>query len=91
MTRTDRTPEQIAADDALTAAIEQVWTAYYPDDDKGILLEYVVLARSRQFDDDGDALTSHAMMPRDGDVPIDLLLGMTEHTSTRLRKRIAED
>ncbi|WP_072814290.1 hypothetical protein [Rhodococcus zopfii] len=86
-----RTPEQVAADDALTAAIRGVWDAYYPDDDKGILTEYMVLARSRSFDDEGDALTAHAMMPRDGDVPIDLMLGMAEYASTRLRKRIAED
>ncbi len=51
----------------------------------------MVLARSRSFDDEGDALTAHAMMPRDGDVPIDLMLGMAEYASTRLRKRIAED
>lgn len=91
MTSTDRTPEQIAADDALTAAIEQVWAAYYPDSEPGLLCEYVVLARRRSFDDDGQTLTAHASMPRDGDVPIDLLLGMTEYASTRLRKTIAED
>ncbi|MDV2477172.1 hypothetical protein F8M49_20850 [Rhodococcus zopfii] len=86
-----RTPDQIAADEALTEAIQRVWHAYYCDADKGILLEYVVLARSRSFDEVGDALTAHALMPRDGDVPIDLMLGMTEYASTRLRKRIAED
>lgn len=86
-----RTPEQIAADDALSAAIDDVWHAYYPESEKGILLEYVVLARSRSFDEEGDALTAHAMMPRDGEVPIDLMLGMTEYACTRLRKRIAED
>lgn len=91
MTRADRTPEQVAADEALTAAIERTWAAYYPDSEPGILLEYVVLARRRSFDDDGEALTANALMPRDGDVPIDLMLGITEYASTRLRKRIAED
>lgn len=87
-----RTPEQVAADDALTAAIEQVWFAYYPETGPGILMEYVVLARRRTFDEhDGEPLTAHASMPRDGEVPLDLLLGMTEYASTRLRKRIAED
>jgi hypothetical protein len=91
VTRTDRTPEQVAADDALTKAVEQVWLAYYPDSEPGILLEYVVLGRRRYFDEDGEALTAHALMPRDGDVPLDLMLGITEYASTRLRKRIAED
>lgn len=86
-----RTPEQIAADDALTAAIEQVWAAYYPDSEPGVLLEYVVAARRRSFDDEGDPLTANAIMPRDGDVPVDLMLGLTEYVTTRLRKRIAED
>ena len=86
-----RTPEQIAADDGLTEAITQAWHAYYPDERTGILTEYVVLARRRSYDDDGDPLTANAIMPRDGDVPIDLMLGLTEYTSALLRKRICED
>ena len=86
-----RTPEQIAADDALTEAIERAWHAYYPGTEPGILTEYVVLARRRSYDDEGDPLTANAIMPRDGDIPIDLMLGLTEYTSARLRKRICED
>ncbi|MCK8670990.1 hypothetical protein M1M07_07645 [Rhodococcus sp. HM1] len=85
-----RTPEQIAADDALTEAIEKVLEAYYPDDNDGIMLEYVVLVRSRDWNDDGISITASSMLTRDNDVPVDLLLGMTEYASARLRKQIAE-
>lgn len=87
-----RNPEQIAADAALTDAIERAWFAYYPDTEPGILMEYVVLGRRRSFDeDDGEPLTANAIMPRDGDVPLELMLGMVEFASTRLRKTISED
>jgi len=86
-----RTPEQVAADDALTAAIEKWLQAYDPDDEPRILGEYVVHARIRVFDEDGDALTHHALIPRDGYVPTDLMLGMTEYAATLLRNRITED
>lgn len=88
----DRTPEQIAADEALTAAVEAAWFAYYPDTEPGILMEYVVLARRRTYgSDDGEPLTANAIMPRDGDVPLDVLLGMVGYSDARLRKRVCED
>ena len=38
-----RTPEQIAADDNLTAAIEAQQRAYH-DDNEGVLTEYVIVS-----------------------------------------------
>jgi hypothetical protein len=87
-----RTQEQIDADDALTAAIEQCWFAYYPDTEPGVLMEYVISARRRSYDEtDGEPLTANALMPRDGNVPLDTLLGLLDYGATRIRKRIAED
>ncbi|SLG33875.1 Uncharacterised protein [Mycobacteroides abscessus subsp. abscessus] len=48
-----RTPDQVAADDALTEAIDTVWRIYSEDDDPGLLLDYVVVATRRGIDDDG--------------------------------------
>ncbi|MEV0357125.1 hypothetical protein AB0H71_13790 [Nocardia sp. NPDC050697] len=84
---TDRTPEQIAADEALTEAIQNAWLAYAPNSDFGVLMEYVVLARRRTFAEDGEPLTANIMIPRDQDVPIDLLIGMTGQAEAIFRHR----
>jgi hypothetical protein len=91
-----RTTEQIAADDNLTEAIEAVQAAYYSEygDDAsphGVLTSYVVLAKRKWWDEDGDGVTASYSIPKDNDVPIDELLGMVEYASTRYRKSIAED
>ncbi|OZF25348.1 hypothetical protein CH296_27830 [Rhodococcus sp. 14-2496-1d] len=87
-----RSEEQRDADDALTAAIERVWFAYYPDTEPGILMEYVVNARRRTFDeDDGSPLTSNATMPRDGNVPLDTLLGLQMYGALRTQAQIQQD
>lgn len=87
-----RTPEQVAADDALTEAIERVHRAYEDEDGpiEGVLTEYVVLAIRQYWDDDGDSCTATYSSPRDSGVPISHLLGMVEYASTRC-KAIAED
>ncbi|MEU4570847.1 hypothetical protein [Micromonospora sp. NPDC023956] len=85
-----RTPEQIAADDALTAAIEQALAAY-GDGVPSVLSEYVVITAQHRFDDDGDSLTAIGCFSRDSDVPLHRMLGLVEYASTRLRKRAAED
>lgn len=85
-----RTAEQVAADDALTTAIEQVHTAYN-DDVEGVLTKYVVLAQRQWWDEDGDSVTASYSSPREDTVPISDLLGMVEYASTCYRKTIAED
>ncbi|AJW38555.1 hypothetical protein NY08_523 [Rhodococcus sp. B7740] len=87
-----RSEEQREADDALTAAIDRVWLAYYPDTEPGILMEYVVNARRRTFDkDDGSPLTSNATMPQDGDVPLDTMLGLQMFGVLRTQAQIQQD
>lgn len=85
-----RTPEQVAADDALTAAIEAVQQAYHGDDNVGVLTSYVVLVKRKFWDSDGDGVTAISSMPKDGDVSIDELLGLVEYASTRYRVEIAQ-
>lgn len=86
-----RTPEQVAADDALTAAIEQVLAAYSDSERAWVLSEYVVITAQHRFDDDGDGITAIGCINRDSDVPLHRMLGLTEYAATRIRKRIADD
>ena len=84
-----RTPDQVAADDALTAAIERVLQVY-DDGDAWVLTEYVVVTAQHRFDDDGEGLTAVGALFRDSDVPIHRALGLLEYASTRMRHRIAQ-
>ncbi|NBE80326.1 hypothetical protein [Micromonospora rubida] len=85
-----RTPEQVAADDTLTAAIEQTLAAY-SDGQPYVLTEYVVVTAQHSFADDGDSLTAIGCLSRDSDVPLHRMLGLVEYASTRLRKRATDD
>lgn len=86
-----RTPEQTAADNALTAAIEQVIAAYYPNTEAYLLSEYVVVTCQQRYDDDGDGITAVGTVYRDGDVPPHRALGLLDYARTRLKKTITED
>lgn len=86
-----RTPDQVAADDALTEAIDTVWRIYSEDDDPGLLLDYVVVATRRGIDDDGDTWTSVGSFTRDDSVPTHVQMGLLQHRLTRLKQSLAED
>jgi hypothetical protein len=86
-----RTPEQVEADDALTAAIEQVIRVYYAGEDAYVLSEYVVITCQQRYDDDGDGITAIGTMYRDGDVPPHRALGLLEYARARLKKTICDD
>ncbi len=86
-----RTAEQIAADDALTTAIEQTIAAYYPSNDAYVLSEYLVVTCQQRFDEDGDGITAVGTISRDGNVPAHRLLGLLDYATTRMRKAISED
>lgn len=80
-----RTPEQKAADEALTEAIEGVWRAYDPDDDDpGLLTDYLVIAVRRGFDAEGDSWTSVGSFSRDDSVPAHTQLGLLEQRRAAL-------
>jgi hypothetical protein len=84
-----RSPEQVAADEALTAVIEGVLQAY-DDGDAWLLAEYVVITSQQRYDDDGDLLTAVGALYRDGSVPTHRALGLVEHAAVRLRGRITD-
>lgn len=86
-----RTPEQVAADEALTAAIDAVWRAYDDDPDPGYLLDYIVIAARRGFTDDGDNWTSVGSFARDDSVPTHVQLGLLQHRLTSLKYSIGAD
>ncbi|SBT64235.1 hypothetical protein GA0070622_1205 [Micromonospora sediminicola] len=86
-----RTPEQVAADEALTAAIEQALLAYGPGDQAYILTEYVVVTSQQRFDEEGNGITAVGCINRDSDVPFHRILGLLEYAGTRTRRRIATD
>ncbi|MCU1677264.1 MAG: hypothetical protein JWM93_2022 [Frankiales bacterium] len=87
-----RTPEQIAADDALSAAIDGHLRAYYPDETSpGVSGEYVVVATWQLWDDAGEGSTRYVVIPRDQDVPVHRLVGLLDYALTRKRAFIAED
>ena len=86
-----RSPEQVAADEALTAAIQQALLAYADDGYAWVPTEYVVVLSQTRFDEDGDGITAVGMIYRDCDVPQHRALGLVEYAATRMRKRIAAD
>lgn len=85
-----RTPEQVAADQALTAAIEQALQAY-GDEQAYVLTEYVVIASQQRFDGHGNGITAVGLISRDCDVPLHRMIGLIEYASTRLRTSAARD
>lgn len=87
-----RTPEQQAADEALTQAIEAVTQAYDPEGAMAgfILGEYVVVSSRQGWDDDGDGITSVGTMFRDGDVPTHRALGLLAYARRSLEHYITQ-
>jgi hypothetical protein len=89
---TKRTPEQIAADNDLTDAIERVRLAYAdPTDPSFLMTDYMVLFAAQRFDENGEGWTMVGHVYRDSDVPAYRLLGLVDFAQIRLRRLIAED
>lgn len=81
-----RTPEQKAADDALTVAIEQAMHAYFADDDDpGLLMDYTVVAARGGIDDEGDRWSSTVSLTRDNNVPGYIQFGLLDTRLSWLR------
>ena len=85
-----RTPEQIAADDNLTAAIEAQQRAYH-DDNEGVLTEYVIVSERTYWDGDGDRLTATYISVRDNGTSLSQQLGLLEFAASRIRASALED
>jgi hypothetical protein len=76
-----RTPEQKAADDALTAAIDAAVEAYGYREDVMMNTSYIVLVEQRGWDDDADSLTGVVRLYKDGDMSWISILGLLRAAS----------
>lgn len=84
MALSDRTAEQIEADENLTRAIEQCVNAYGFADDY-IITDYMVIAAQVRLDVDGDSETAYSYLYRDSDMPYHRILGLLEVARTRAK------
>ena len=84
-----RTPEQKAADEALTEAIERAFAAYFPDDERGILMEYAIVG-SCALPDEDEPSTRVFQLIRDDGVPHHRLMGLFDYSLTRLRSQVGD-
>ena len=75
-----RTPEQVAADDALRAAIQGVIEAYnfIGTSSPVILTEYVVITCHRGFEDNGDGNARYNWTVQDEGMPWHHIFGLVE-------------
>ena len=86
-----RTEAQRAADDALTAAIEQMRAAYVDDAASGeVLTDYVVVHVAQGWDDDGDSYTVTGVHHRDAAMPLYRIAGLLHYATVGTDQRIAE-
>ncbi|OFV78496.1 hypothetical protein [Rhodococcus erythropolis] len=85
-----RTPEQVAAYDARTAAIEALHRAYHSDVE-GVLTKYLVLAQRQFWDEDGGSRSTVYSSPQDDGLPLSDQLGLIEFAGARIRAMIMED
>lgn len=71
VSRDERTPAQVAADDALTRAIDEVCRAYSPTqfEDPSVTAEYIVVAAHVNYPNEGHESVGVSMIMRDSWVP----------------------
>lgn len=72
----DRTPEQVDADNELTAAIEKALASR--DFTPGLLTDYVVVVASQRFDADGDMRTEYGSLYREDGLPHYRVMGLLQ-------------
>ncbi|MFD6490685.1 hypothetical protein [Streptomyces sp. NPDC060188] len=87
---TDENPELKAAYRRLEEAIEEVCRL---EEFEGVPIEWVVIAASQRFDDDGDGISQvGTLLPGGGgSVPHHRLMGLVDYVQTRLRAVAASD
>lgn len=82
--------ERKAAYRKLEEAIHEVAEA---EGFQGVLIEWVVVAASQRYDEDGDGITQVGTMLPDGGgaIPYHRLMGLLDYALTRCRKEVASD
>lgn len=83
-----RTPEQVAADDALAQALHNALVARYPDS-PGMVLDYVCLVQ-REDPEQPDVTQYYYLVPN-GTLPWHRILGMIEVMRHLMAQSLAED
>jgi len=84
-----RTPEQVAANEALTAAIENHQAAYH-DDNEGVLTDYILIAQRTFWDNDRDRREATYLAVRDGNLGLSHKLGLLAFADTLVRKHVTD-
>lgn len=84
-----RTQEQVAADQALTKAIQGVLEAYEVQEDY-LLSDYMVICTQARIDEEGDAETAYSYLYRDSNLPTHAIMGMLEMAQLRIRSYVHE-
>lgn len=80
-----RTPEQIEADEGLTAAIERCAYAYGVYDSGDVIGDYLVLAATQKIDGDGELRHSYINLLRNGGISGIMALGLVETAGADLK------
>lgn len=73
-----RSPEQIEADEGLTAAIQRVAAAYGVFDGGDVIGDYVVVAATQVLDGDGEVKHSYINLLRNGSIAATSAVGLLE-------------
>jgi hypothetical protein len=81
-----RTPEQVAADDALTIAVQTAALVYgwAPD---AVVTDYLVVLSAQTWDADGDITSDEGVLLRDGYMPDYRARGLAQYAVDALTDR----
>lgn len=82
-----RTPDQIAADDGLTAAIQRVMVAY-PDTPEGVLTGYLVLTAHQGFESEGHGTSRIDYITMDDAMPWHHIIGLSRMGGVMLEQEM---
>lgn len=86
-----RTAEQVAADEALRAAVEQMRAAYGGELETYHLTEFVVMYACRGWTDDGDDSTAVGRLVINPAPSLHAQMGLLDYGLTKLRHAVVED
>lgn len=86
-----QTPEQKAANNALTDAINACVEAYGFRDGTMVNTNYMVIVEQTGFDDDGDMSSGIVRLSKDGDMPWTSILGLLRCATLAAERAYSRD
>lgn len=84
----DRTPEQVAADDALTEAVLNAIEVHGLASPREVATNFVVLVSIVGVDDEGDDYTGHIKIFRDGRMPVTEQIGLLRIATLNVERQL---